>query len=140
MAAATLEDALQTGAHSLVKSTTNIGARMLKRHFLEESRFCLQHQDDHISIWWCRDEGILVACIRLRHTGPSTGSILCDTVRCTFQSPLLRIDIILNNARYISGVLWRITLHFISALRNPTFQQDNARAHVTGIVRTLFDT
>ncbi|GFT49928.1 transposable element Tcb1 transposase [Trichonephila clavipes] len=33
-----------------------------------------------------------------------------------------------------------MALHCIRALRNPTFQQDNARPHVTGIVRILLDT
>ncbi|GFS98873.1 transposable element Tcb1 transposase [Trichonephila clavipes] len=33
-----------------------------------------------------------------------------------------------------------VALPFIRALRNPTFQQDNARPHVAGIVRTFLDT
>ncbi|GFX54804.1 transposable element Tcb1 transposase [Trichonephila clavipes] len=52
----------------------------------------------------------------------------------------LCIDGILISARYISGVLQPMALHFIRALRNPTFQQDNARPHVTDIVRTFLDT
>ncbi|PRD34065.1 UNVERIFIED_CONTAM: hypothetical protein NCL1_15756 [Trichonephila clavipes] len=43
-------------------------------------------------------------------------------------------------ARYISGVLRPVDLHFIRALRNPTFQQDNARPHVARIVQTFLDT
>ncbi|GFY15146.1 uncharacterized protein TNCV_1569611 [Trichonephila clavipes] len=37
-------------------------------------------------------------------------------------------------------VLQPVALSFIQALRNPTFQQDNARPHVTGIVQTFLDT
>ncbi|GFV24830.1 hypothetical protein TNCV_882981 [Trichonephila clavipes] len=34
------------------------------------------------------------------------------------------------------NVLWRV----VKVLRNPTFQQDNARPHIAGIVRTFLDT
>ncbi|GFV98184.1 transposable element Tcb1 transposase [Trichonephila clavipes] len=53
---------------------------------------------------------------------------------------LVRIDGTLNSARYFSGVLRPVALHFIRALRNPTYQQNNARPHVTGIVRTFLET
>lgn len=45
----------------------------------------------------------------------------------TSRSPLVRIDATLNSSRYISDVLRPVALPFIRALRNPTFQQDNAR-------------
>ncbi|GFY03987.1 transposable element Tcb1 transposase [Trichonephila clavipes] len=53
---------------------------------------------------------------------------------------LVLLDGTLNSARYIFGVLRPVALPFISALRNPTFQQDNARSYVAGIVRTFLDT
>ncbi|GFX43592.1 transposable element Tcb1 transposase [Trichonephila clavipes] len=53
---------------------------------------------------------------------------------------LVRIDSTLNSAGYISGVLRSVALPFIRAQRNPMFQQDNARRHVAGIVRTFLDT
>ncbi|GFV47628.1 transposable element Tcb1 transposase [Trichonephila clavipes] len=58
----------------------------------------------------------------------------------TSWSPLVRIDCALNSARCISGVLRPAALPFIRVLRNPTFKQDNARAHVAGNVRTFLDT
>ncbi|GFU99134.1 uncharacterized protein TNCV_1228481 [Trichonephila clavipes] len=45
-----------------------------------------------------------------------------------------------ESARYISGVLRPVSLPFIQALRNPTFQQDNSQPHVAGIVWTFLDT
>ncbi|GFW92350.1 transposable element Tcb1 transposase [Trichonephila clavipes] len=60
-------------------------------------------------------------------------------IEYTSQSPLVLIDGTLNSARYISGILRPMVLHLIRALRNPTFQQDNARPHA-GIVRTCLDT
>ncbi|GFW83997.1 transposable element Tcb1 transposase [Trichonephila clavipes] len=56
------------------------------------------------------------------------------------RSPLVRIDGILNSAYYISGVLRLVALPFIRPLRNPMFQQDNARTHVAVNVWTFFDT
>ncbi|PRD26679.1 UNVERIFIED_CONTAM: hypothetical protein NCL1_37503 [Trichonephila clavipes] len=53
------------------------------------------------------------------------------------------VSVILANhqaARYISGVLRPVSLPFIQALRNPTFQQDNSQPHVAGIVWTFLDT
>ncbi|GFX61655.1 transposable element Tcb1 transposase [Trichonephila clavipes] len=44
----------------------------------------------------------------------------------------------MNSARY-GGVLQPVDLPFIPALRSPTFQQDNARQHVVGILRTFLD-
>ncbi|GFW26425.1 hypothetical protein TNCV_383871 [Trichonephila clavipes] len=62
-----------------------------------------------------------------------------DGMGC-YGIPLDRTDSTLNNARYISLVLRLLSLPFIRALRNPTFQQDNTRPHVAGIVRTYLDT
>ncbi|GFY02447.1 transposable element Tcb1 transposase [Trichonephila clavipes] len=45
-----------------------------------------------------------------------------------------------TSQRYISGVLRSVALPLFRALRNPTFQQDNARPHVSGIVRAFLDT
>ncbi|GFV89247.1 hypothetical protein TNCV_285801 [Trichonephila clavipes] len=47
----------------------------------------------------------------------------------------------LNSADFIFGVSYDpLVLTFIRALRNPTFQQDNARPHVADVVRTFLDT
>ncbi|PRD32343.1 UNVERIFIED_CONTAM: Transposable element Tcb1 transposase [Trichonephila clavipes] len=98
------------------------------------------HQVRRIRIRWHRNERILAACIRLRHTGPSPDVTVWGAIGYTSRSPLVRIEGTLNSACYISGVLRPVGLHFTRALRNPTFQQDNARPHVTGIVRTFLDT
>ncbi|GFW16538.1 uncharacterized protein TNCV_2351621 [Trichonephila clavipes] len=66
---------------------------------------------------------------RHRHTGPLPGGAIGYTSR----SPLVRIARTLNRALYISGVLRPVALPFIRALRNLTFQQDNARPHVAGL-------
>ena len=51
----------------------------------------------------------------------------------------LRLLYILNCRVQIFVVLRPIPLPFIGALRNATFQQDNARSHVAGIVRAFID-
>ncbi|GFW52672.1 transposable element Tcb1 transposase [Trichonephila clavipes] len=53
------------------------------------------------------------------------------------QSPLVHIE---DSSRYISGVLRPVSLPCIRALRNLTFQQDNARPHDSVFVRTFLDT
>ncbi|GFX96955.1 transposable element Tcb1 transposase [Trichonephila clavipes] len=57
----------------------------------------------------------------------------------TSRSTLVRTDGTLNSTRYNSNVLRPVALPFIIALQNPTFQQDNARSHIAGIVRTFLD-
>ncbi|GFU60896.1 uncharacterized protein TNCV_3372261 [Trichonephila clavipes] len=114
----------------------NLEARMARRHFSDVLKFCLQHQDDRIRVWRPCGERTLAACIRLRHTEQSPSVMAFG---CTFRSPLVRIDGTLNSERYISGVLRPLALYFIQALRNHTFQKDNARPHVTCILRTFFD-
>ncbi|GFW31399.1 hypothetical protein TNCV_3416551 [Trichonephila clavipes] len=52
----------------------------------------------------------------------------------------IRIEVTLNSARYISNVLQPVALPLIRALRNLTFQQDNARPHVFGIALIFLDT
>ncbi|GFV97921.1 uncharacterized protein TNCV_5069611 [Trichonephila clavipes] len=67
----------------------------------------------------------LAACIHLRHTGPSPDVMVWGAIGYTSRSPLVLIDGTLNSARYISGVLRPVALHFLRALKNRTFQQDN---------------
>ncbi|GFU92681.1 transposable element Tcb1 transposase [Trichonephila clavipes] len=102
--------------------------------------FCLQHQDDRNPLRWHRGERTLTVCIRHRHTGPSPGMMVWGAIGYTYRSPLVSIDGTLNSVRYSPGVLRPVALSFIRVLRNPTFKQDNARPHVTDIVRTFLDT
>ncbi|GFU66478.1 transposable element Tcb2 transposase [Trichonephila clavipes] len=60
-------------------------------------------------------------------------------IEYTSRSPLVYIDGTLNSSRSISGVLHPLALHFIRALWNPTFQQDDTRPHVTCIVQTFLE-
>ncbi|GFX10858.1 transposable element Tcb1 transposase [Trichonephila clavipes] len=108
--------------------------------FSDEFWFSLQHQDGRIHVWRHRAECILMACIHHHHNDSSPSVMVWDAIGYTSRSLLVRIDGTLNRVRYISSVLGPIALPFIQALRNPTFQQDNSRLHVSGIVRTFFDT
>ncbi|GFV12747.1 transposable element Tcb1 transposase [Trichonephila clavipes] len=55
------------------------------------------------------------------------------------RSPFVCIDGTLNSSRYFSNMLRPVALPFIRVQRNPTFQQDNARPHVAGIVRIFLN-
>ncbi|GFY36576.1 uncharacterized protein TNCV_27811 [Trichonephila clavipes] len=114
-----------------------VSTQTVRRH---ESRFCLQPQDSRIRVWLHHGERTLAASIRHNHTGPSPGVIVWGAIGYTSRSPVVHIDGTLNSTRYISSVLQPMTLPLILALRNPTFQQDNARADVAGIIQTLLDT
>ncbi|GFW56416.1 uncharacterized protein TNCV_2089231 [Trichonephila clavipes] len=80
------------------------------------------HQVGHIHVWRHHGECSLTACIRHRHTGQSPGVVVWVAIEYTSRPHLVRFDGTLNDARYISDVLRPVTLPFIRALRNPTFQ------------------
>lgn len=80
--------------------------------FSDESRFYLQHNGDHIYVWWHRGECTLPAGIRYCHIGPSPG-VVWSTIGYTSQSPLVHIDSTLNSDCYISIVLKPVNLPFI---------------------------
>ncbi|GFV62127.1 hypothetical protein TNCV_4109301 [Trichonephila clavipes] len=63
-----------------------------KRKRVDESRFCLQHQDGRTRVRWHRGECTLTACFHHHHTGPSTGMMVWGAFGCTSQSPLVRIN------------------------------------------------
>ncbi|GFV85682.1 transposable element Tcb1 transposase [Trichonephila clavipes] len=90
---------------------------MARRHFLDESRFCLQHQDGRIRDWWHRGERTLAACICHRHADQSPGVMVWGAIGYTSWLALVRIDGTLNSTCYISGVLRPMALPFIRALR-----------------------
>ncbi|GFW60976.1 transposable element Tcb1 transposase [Trichonephila clavipes] len=99
----------------------------------------LEHQDGRFSVWRHRGERRLAACIRHHHTDPSPAVMVWSAIVYKSRSSLVHIDGTLNSARYISGMLRPLALPFIRALQNHMFQQDNARLHVAGIVRTFLD-
>ncbi|GFU69533.1 hypothetical protein TNCV_1350931 [Trichonephila clavipes] len=63
---------------------------------------------------------------------PSPGVIVWGAIVYTSRSLLVHIDGTLSSTRYISSVLPPVALSFIRALRNPTFQQNNALPPVAG--------
>ncbi|GFU49486.1 transposable element Tc1 transposase [Trichonephila clavipes] len=119
--------------------------RRLQQHVLSARRLWLRlplksASQTGASSKWYRDEHTLAVCIRHRHTGPSPGVMVWGAIGYTCRSPLVRTDSILNSARYISSVLHSVSLPFIRALRNPTFQQNNKQLYISGIIRTFLDT
>ncbi|GFV57107.1 transposable element Tcb1 transposase [Trichonephila clavipes] len=79
---------------------------MAIRHFLNKSRFCLQHQDGRIRVWWHHVERTLAACICHHHAGSSPGMMVWGAIGYMSRLPLVRNDGTLNSDRYISGVLF----------------------------------
>ncbi|GFX04660.1 transposable element Tcb1 transposase [Trichonephila clavipes] len=120
-----------------IQTSRGIGLEEVVLFLIDEYRFYLQHQDGHIRVRWHRGERILAACIRYRHTS----IMVLGVITYTSGSPLVHIDGTLNSACYISGVLRPVAVTALySNPAKPTFEQDNARTHVAGIVRTFLDT
>ncbi|GFS91913.1 hypothetical protein TNCV_1930921 [Trichonephila clavipes] len=91
MAVAILDVVLQTGAFSMVRTTTNL--------------------DGHIRVWRRRGERTSPEIIHHRHTAPSPGLLIWDAIEYTSWSILFHIADILNLAKvYISDVL-RLVLY-----------------------------
>ncbi|GFU56789.1 hypothetical protein TNCV_4041911 [Trichonephila clavipes] len=65
----------------------------------------------------------MAACIRHRHTGPSSSLMVWGAIEYMFRSPLVPIDGPLDPACYISGVLQFVVLPFIRSLRTIRFSR-----------------
>ena len=72
-----------------------------------ESHPCLRH----------RGKRTLSACIRHRHTGPSTGMMIWGAIEYMSPSSLARIESTLNSSHYISVAIRPVILSFIRSLR-----------------------
>ncbi|GFU68897.1 transposable element Tcb1 transposase [Trichonephila clavipes] len=117
---------------------------LTQHHRQKRLQWCNQqrtwHQDGRIRVWQHRVKCTLAAYIRHHHISSSPGVMVWGAISYTSRSPLIRIDGTLNSAPHNSGVSQPVTLPLIQALRNPTFQQDNAGPHVAGIVQTFLET
>ncbi|GFV83606.1 hypothetical protein TNCV_5120961 [Trichonephila clavipes] len=75
----------------------------------------LMYQGGRIRVRGHRGEGTLAARIRHRHIGPTPGIILWTAIGYMCRSYLVRIDSTLNTERYVSEVLYPMTLPFVRA-------------------------
>ncbi|PRD22179.1 UNVERIFIED_CONTAM: Transposable element Tcb1 transposase [Trichonephila clavipes] len=78
------------------------------------------------------------SCVMHRHSGPAPGVMVWGGIGYLSPTPLVRIASTLNRQRYISDVLEPVVLPYVQGLATATFQQDNARPHVTRIVQRFF--
>ncbi|GFX53088.1 transposable element Tcb1 transposase [Trichonephila clavipes] len=99
--------------------------------FTDESRICLQQHDGRIRVWSHHRERMLN---RPPHC-PAPGVTVWGGIGYHSRSPLLRIASTLNSQRYISELLEPVVLTYLQGLSTAIFQQDNARLHVSRIVK-----
>ncbi|GFV39346.1 transposable element Tcb1 transposase [Trichonephila clavipes] len=85
-----------------------------------------------------RREDAEQSCVMHRHTGPAPGIMVWGGIGYHSRTPLVRIAGTLNSQLYISEVLEPVVLPYLQGLATAIFQQDNARPHVTRIVRRFF--
>ncbi|GFS89200.1 transposable element Tcb1 transposase [Trichonephila clavipes] len=83
---------------------------------------------------------MLNSCVMLHNTGPAPGIMVWGGIGYRSLTSLVRIAGTLNSQRYISEVLEPVVLPYLQGLATAIFQQDNARPHVTRIVRRVFVT
>ncbi|GFX02340.1 transposable element Tcb1 transposase [Trichonephila clavipes] len=81
---------------------------------------------------------MLNSCVMHRHTGPTQGIMVWGGIGYHSRTPLVRIADTLNSQHYISEVLEPVVLPYLQCLATAIFQQDNARPHVSRIVRRFF--
>ncbi|GFS59384.1 histone-lysine N-methyltransferase SETMAR [Trichonephila clavipes] len=80
---------------------------MTRRHFSDESKFRLHHQDGHISVWWHRGENSSVECISHRNTGPSPDVMsknyfaVLSLVHSVVGYRVLKVEVNKKKIRYI---------------------------------------
>ncbi|PRD28206.1 UNVERIFIED_CONTAM: Transposable element Tcb1 transposase [Trichonephila clavipes] len=106
--------------------------------FTDESRICLQHHHGRIRVWRHRGKRMLNSCVMHHHTGLARGIMAWDCIGYPSRIPLVHIAGTLNSQRNISEVLEPVVLPYIQGLATAIFQQDNARLHMTRIVRRFF--
>ncbi|GFW36067.1 transposable element Tcb1 transposase [Trichonephila clavipes] len=104
--------------------------------FTDESRICLQHNDDWIRVWRHRGERMLNSCVMHRHTGPAPGIMVWGGIGYHFRTPLVRIAGTLNSERYNSEVLETVVLSYLQGLATNIFQQATTRVtHCPKVLR-----
>ncbi|GFX02492.1 transposable element Tcb1 transposase [Trichonephila clavipes] len=92
----------------------------------DESRICLQQQDDRIRVWRHCGERMPNSCVMLCHTGPAPCILVWGGIGYHSRTSLVRIAGTLNSQRYISEVLSPVVLPYLQGLATAIFQQDNA--------------
>ncbi|UYV79950.1 hypothetical protein LAZ67_18001174 [Cordylochernes scorpioides] len=97
-------------------------------------RFCLKHHDDRIRVWRHRERAHfqrvfdIVKLAITRSDDMECHWMQVSVISCSHSRHI-------EQSRYIHDVSRPVAVNFIRGLRNPTFQQDNARLRVAGIVR-----
>ena len=71
-------------------------------------------------------ENHLPECIRSRHTGPTSGSMVWGTISYNSRSHLVFFHGKVNSARYIAQVVIPVLLPFLHQEGDVLFRQDNA--------------
>ncbi|GFT79705.1 transposable element Tcb1 transposase [Trichonephila clavipes] len=80
---------------------------------------------------------MLNSCIIRHRTGPAPGIKVWGSIVYHSRTPLVRIDVTLNNQRYISKVLEPVVLPYLQGSATAIFQHDNATTRATHFPKVL---
>ncbi|CAH1996987.1 unnamed protein product [Acanthoscelides obtectus] len=106
--------------------------------FSDESRFCLGMHDGRARVRRRRRERRNPQFFVERHVHHTVGVMVWGAIAYGSRSPLIFIRGNMNTQRYIHEVLEPHLLPYLDTLADPTFQQDNARPHVTRVTIDFF--
>ncbi|CAH1997565.1 unnamed protein product [Acanthoscelides obtectus] len=106
--------------------------------FSDESRFCLGMHDGRARVRRRRGERRNPQFFVERHAHHTVGVMVWGAIAYGSRSPLIFIRGNMNAQRYIHKVLEPHLLPYLDTLADPTFQQDNARPHVSRVTIDFF--
>lgn len=107
--------------------------------FSDESRFSLWAHDGRRRVRRFRGERRNLQLVVERHTALTRGVMVWGAICVGSRSPLVFIQGNLNAASYIANVLEPVAVPYLRGLRNPLFQQDNARPHTARVTREYLE-
>ena len=107
--------------------------------FSDESRFCLDSDDQRVRVWRQRGQRQDERFVVTRHTSRRPGVMVWGAISYDARSPLVFIEGILTAQRYIHEVLQPVALPFVNARPSALFQQDNARPHTAAVSRACLE-
>ncbi|GFT48263.1 uncharacterized protein TNCV_4708361 [Trichonephila clavipes] len=100
----------------------------------DESRFNLWDHDGRIRVRCYVGERCLPECVIVRHSGLTSGVMVCGAISYHERSNVLPIEGNLNSNRYVREVLQPEVVPFLQGSPGAIFKQDNASPHVAKLV------
>ncbi|GFT01126.1 transposable element Tcb2 transposase [Trichonephila clavipes] len=113
---------------------------MEPRRLYDESRFKLSSEDNRVRVWRPRDGRLNPAFALLRHTIPSAGVMVWDTIAYNTRSSLVLICGTMTPQRFVHDILQPHVLPIMQRLLGTIFKQNNPRPHTARVSQDCLHT